>query len=347
LEVNKASALKFREHGLQVIDLYMSLQSLISKRKEDGIHWTPEANRLMTNKILTHICLVFGRPLPGRLQSEALQRLINITTVQNAAVKQIRLSERKFELKVQITQAKRESIESEVVTMRDKLRSRSIHEVLTSKMRRRVKLGKLRSNKRNVPTLDLVKKRKAIDEIDGTYARDLSKRHCTEKPPESKRLSVLNMEPKAVNVNPFDLTSKSQPYTRHVKDKRKNKKVSKGQRHPLVQRNWSNPFNPFQLSQSKRNNPQHVTGHNMDSKPLFVFGGGDASDHDAAQFDNNADHNFGANNPFPWTPEGLYSANSPDLAQTDNGAFHNIGANNPFQWRPNGLRPYTNSNFFN
>ena len=41
----KVSALKFREHGLQVIDLYMSLQSLISKRKDDGIHWTPEANR--------------------------------------------------------------------------------------------------------------------------------------------------------------------------------------------------------------------------------------------------------------------------------------------------------------
>ena len=60
LEINKVSALKFREHGLQVIDLYMLLQSLISKRKEDGIHWTPEANRLMTNKILTHICLVYG-----------------------------------------------------------------------------------------------------------------------------------------------------------------------------------------------------------------------------------------------------------------------------------------------
>ena len=90
LEINKVSALKFREHGLQVIDLYMSLQSLISKRKEDGIHWTPEANRLMTNKILTHICLVYGRPLPGRLQSEALQRLINIKTVQDLDIKQNR-----------------------------------------------------------------------------------------------------------------------------------------------------------------------------------------------------------------------------------------------------------------
>ena len=33
LEINKVSALKFREHGLQVIDLYMSLQSLISQEE--------------------------------------------------------------------------------------------------------------------------------------------------------------------------------------------------------------------------------------------------------------------------------------------------------------------------
>ena len=33
LEINKGSALKFREHGLQVIDLYMSLQSLISQEE--------------------------------------------------------------------------------------------------------------------------------------------------------------------------------------------------------------------------------------------------------------------------------------------------------------------------
>ena len=82
-------------------------------------------------------------------------------------------------------------------------------------------------------------------------------------------------------------------------------------------------------------------------KPLFVFGGGDASDHDPEQFDNDdADHNFGANNPCSWPSRSLYSANS-DLAQTDNVAFHNVGANNPFQWRPDGLRPYTNSNVVN
>ena len=129
-------------------------------------------------------------------------------------------------LKVQISVDKSDSIESEVMTMRKKLRSRSIHEVLTSKMRRRVKLGKL-LNKRNAPPLDLVKKRKAIDEFDGNHAGGTSKRQCSEKPPASKRLKDQNMELKP--VNPFDLTSKNQPHTRNAKDKRKPKKVPRNQ----------------------------------------------------------------------------------------------------------------------
>ena len=84
-------------------------------------------------------------------------------------------------LKVQISVDKSDSIESEVMTMRKKLRSRSIHEVLTSKMRRRVKLGKLQSNKRNAPTLDFVKKGKANVEIDSNHAGGKSKKHCLEK----------------------------------------------------------------------------------------------------------------------------------------------------------------------
>ena len=157
----------------------------------------------MTNKILTHICLVYGRPLPGRLQSEALQRLINIKTVQDMDIKQNRKQRNRSGnsdlitllklLKVQIPVDKSES---EVMTMCKKLRSRSIHKVLTSKMRRRVKLGKLRSNKRNAPTLDFVKKRKANVEIDSNHAGGKSKKHCLEKPLKSKRLNVQKMEPK-------------------------------------------------------------------------------------------------------------------------------------------------------
>ena len=61
--------------------------------------------------------------------------------------------------------------------MRKKLRSRSIHEVLTSKMQWRVKLGKLWLNKRNAPTLDFVKKRKANVEIDSNHVGGKSKKH--------------------------------------------------------------------------------------------------------------------------------------------------------------------------
>lgn len=197
LELNKVAALKFRENGLQVFDLYMSLQSLISKRKEDGIHWTPEANRLMTNKILTHICLVYGRTLPGRLQSEALQRLVN--TVKGGEMKQQTLQrerERNSDisglLRLQIV--KQESIENEVHIMRDNSRSRSSHEMLTSKMRRRILLNKCRKNRRKVPQLDLVKrvasKRKLTDELETCHLLDSSnnvENPHTEKPPEFKR----------------------------------------------------------------------------------------------------------------------------------------------------------------
>ena len=87
-------------------------------------------------------------------------------------------------LKVQIPVDKSDPIESEVMTMREKLSSRSIHKVLTSKMRQRVKLGKLRSNKRNALTLDFVKKRKANVEIDSNHAGGKSKKHCLEEPLE-------------------------------------------------------------------------------------------------------------------------------------------------------------------
>ena len=72
LEINKVSALKFREHGLQVIDLYMSLQSLISKRKDDGIHWTPEANSRLfqtTPRLLSDYSKTTPRLLPDFSQT--------------------------------------------------------------------------------------------------------------------------------------------------------------------------------------------------------------------------------------------------------------------------------------
>ena len=68
------------------------MNGLIHMRNKDGIHWSPEANRqvlvtqrkvndnfprLMTNKILTHLCLSFGQTLPGNVKCAALERLKN------------------------------------------------------------------------------------------------------------------------------------------------------------------------------------------------------------------------------------------------------------------------------
>merc|ERR1719234_971626 len=75
LNLNKVAAQKFRDRGFQVIDLYFSLQSQIAQRNKDGIHWSPLANRLMTNIILTHISLAMGHKLPGRNESPALERV--------------------------------------------------------------------------------------------------------------------------------------------------------------------------------------------------------------------------------------------------------------------------------
>jgi len=75
LNLDKIASLKFRDRGFQVIDLYYSLQSQIAQRNNDGIHWSPQANRLITNKVLTNISLALGHKLPGRIESPALERL--------------------------------------------------------------------------------------------------------------------------------------------------------------------------------------------------------------------------------------------------------------------------------
>ena len=76
-EMNHLSVLQFKKSRVNVIDLFHSLQSRAKSRNKDGIHWSPDTNRLMTNKILTHLCLSLKGPhsLPGRLKSPALTRL--------------------------------------------------------------------------------------------------------------------------------------------------------------------------------------------------------------------------------------------------------------------------------
>ena len=76
-EMNHLTVLKFKQSRVNVIDLFHSLQSRAKSRNKDGIHWSPDTNRLMTNKILTHVCLSLKGPhsLPGRITSPALTRL--------------------------------------------------------------------------------------------------------------------------------------------------------------------------------------------------------------------------------------------------------------------------------
>ena len=80
VEANKAATDVMDNKDMNIIDLHFCMLSLCSRRNPDGIHWSKEINRLMTNKILTHICLhlLDASSLPGRCRSAALDILINI-----------------------------------------------------------------------------------------------------------------------------------------------------------------------------------------------------------------------------------------------------------------------------
>jgi len=80
VEMNHYTASKMLQRSINCIDLHYSLMGQVAHRNRDGIHWSPTANRLMTNKILTHITLALNGPesLPGRnKKSTALERIIN------------------------------------------------------------------------------------------------------------------------------------------------------------------------------------------------------------------------------------------------------------------------------
>jgi hypothetical protein len=70
VEANFFTAHKVSEAGFDVIDLhyYSLLQTF--RRNRDGIHWSPEANRYVTNLLFTHVALSEGKSLPGRNQDD-------------------------------------------------------------------------------------------------------------------------------------------------------------------------------------------------------------------------------------------------------------------------------------
>ncbi len=75
---NNGTLFKFQvvDYGYHVIDMhyYALLQSF--RRNSDGIHWSPESNRCFTNLIMTFLCLITKKTLPGA----------NAITVQNKIV---------------------------------------------------------------------------------------------------------------------------------------------------------------------------------------------------------------------------------------------------------------------
>merc|ERR1712223_448332 len=77
IEANFFAAHKVAEAGYSVIDLHYYFLLQTFRRNRDGIHWSPEANRYVTNLVLTHISLANKIPLPNRNVTDyALKRVI-------------------------------------------------------------------------------------------------------------------------------------------------------------------------------------------------------------------------------------------------------------------------------
>ena len=77
IQANFYTAHEVAEAGFDVIDLHYYFLLQTFRRNRDGIHWSPEANRYVTNSVLTHISLANGIPLPNRNVTDyALKRVI-------------------------------------------------------------------------------------------------------------------------------------------------------------------------------------------------------------------------------------------------------------------------------
>ena len=87
VEANFFTAHKVAEAGFDVIDLHYYFLLQTFRRNRDGIHWSPEANRYVTNMVLTHVCLADHKTLPKRnVQDFALERVIFMADVAKGQV---------------------------------------------------------------------------------------------------------------------------------------------------------------------------------------------------------------------------------------------------------------------
>ena len=89
VEANFFTAHKVAEAGFDVIDLHYYFLLQTFRRNRDGIHWSPEANRYVTNMVLTHVCLADHKDLPGRNCGDfALERVTFMSNVAKGKVKE-------------------------------------------------------------------------------------------------------------------------------------------------------------------------------------------------------------------------------------------------------------------
>ncbi|XP_037529468.1 PC-esterase domain-containing protein 1A-like [Rhipicephalus sanguineus] len=65
LEANTFCRETADKYGIDVVDIHYHLRMFLEYRAEDGIHWLPEAVRLCTNLVLTHIALSWGFKEPS------------------------------------------------------------------------------------------------------------------------------------------------------------------------------------------------------------------------------------------------------------------------------------------
>ena len=101
VEANFWTAHEVAKAGFAVIDLHYYFLLQTFRRNRDGIHWTPEANRYVTNMVLTHVCLADNKELPGRnIGDFALGRVTFMADVAKGKIEENNVGERIRHLQV-------------------------------------------------------------------------------------------------------------------------------------------------------------------------------------------------------------------------------------------------------
>nr|XP_027227119.1 PC-esterase domain-containing protein 1A-like [Penaeus vannamei]XP_027227120.1 PC-esterase domain-containing protein 1A-like [Penaeus vannamei]XP_027227121.1 PC-esterase domain-containing protein 1A-like [Penaeus vannamei] len=76
MEANKFAQELCMAFDFNLLDLHYYMRFQLQRRTKDGLHWEPPAVRMMTNFILSHIALSFGKTLPGNTRSVLLKEAV-------------------------------------------------------------------------------------------------------------------------------------------------------------------------------------------------------------------------------------------------------------------------------